>query len=181
LYAPKHGGTVLPLDFSPDGSALALEDDGLLILHLASQRVDTVSRSRKRQAQFSPDGRWLAYTAEDTGREEVYVISYPAITGKQQISRTGGRTPSWSARSGELFFLKNDTVMATSVSTQSGLEWTTPRALFARPDLAALDYGFSVSGDGRRFLYPARNPEASPREIHVVLNWFEELKAKVAR
>jgi hypothetical protein len=71
--------------------------------------------------------------------------------------------------------------MATSVSTQSSLEWTTPRALFARPDLAALDYGFSVSADGRRFLYPARNPEASPREIHVVLNWFEELKAKVAR
>ena len=180
LYAPHHGGTVLPLDFSPDDSALALEDDGLLILHLASARVDTVSRSRKRQAQFSPDGRWLAYTAEDTGREEVYVIAYPALTGKQQISRTGGRTPMWSARSGELFFLKSDTVMATSVSTQPSLNWTTPRPLFARPDLAALDFGFSVSGDGRRFLYPARNPEAAPREIHVVLNWFEELKTKVA-
>ena len=127
LYAPDHGGTVLPLDFSPDDSALALEDDGLLILHLASQRVDTVSRSRKRQAQFSPDGHWLAYTAEDTGREEVYVIAYPALTGKQQISTTGGRTPMWSARSGELFFLKNDTVMATSVSTQPSLKWTTPR------------------------------------------------------
>jgi serine/threonine-protein kinase len=180
LYAPHHGGTVLPLDFSPDGSALALEDDGLLILHLGSQRVDTVSRSRKRQAQFSPDGRWLAYTAEDTGREEVYVIAYPALTGTQQISRTGGRAPVWSARSGELFFLKTDTVMATSVSAQPSLDWTTPRPLFARPDLAALDYGFSVSADGRRFLYPARNPDAPPREIHVVLNWFEELKAKGA-
>ena len=180
LYVPHHGGTVLPLDFSPDGSALALEDDGLLILHLASQRVDTVSRSRKRQAQFSPDGRWLAYTAEDTGREEVYVIAYPALTGKQQISRTGGRAPVWSARSGELFFLKSDTVMATSVSTRPRLDWTTPRPLFARPDLAALDFGFSVSADGRRFLYPARNPDASPREIHVVLNWFEELKARGA-
>jgi serine/threonine-protein kinase len=180
LYAPKHGGTVLPLDFSPDGSALALEDDGLLILHLASQHVDTVSRSRKRQAQFSPDGRWLAYTSEDTGREELYVIGYPALSGKQQMSRTGGRTPAWSARSGELFFLKNDTVMATSVITQPSLEWTTPRMLFARPDLGALDYGFSVSADGRRFLYPARNPDAAAREIHVVLNWFDELKAKAA-
>jgi Tol biopolymer transport system component len=180
LYAPHRGGTVLPLDFTPDDSALALEDDGLLILHLASGRVDTVSRSRKRQAQFSPDGRWLAYTAEDTGREEVYVTPYPALTPKQPISTTGGRTPVWSARSGELFFLKNDTVMATSVSTRPSLDWTTPRALFARPDLAALDYGFSVSGDGRRFLYPARNPDAPPREIHVVLNWFEELKARGA-
>jgi eukaryotic-like serine/threonine-protein kinase len=180
LYAPHHGGTVLPLDFSPDGSALALEDDGVLILHLASQRVDTVSRSRKRQAQFSPDGRWLAYTTEDTGREEVYVIAYPALTGNQQISTTGGRTPVWSARSGELFFLKGDTVMATSVSTQPRLDWTTPRPLFARPDLSALDYGFGVSADGRRFLYPARNPDAAPREIHVVLNWLEELKARRA-
>jgi len=180
LYAPHHGGTVLPLDFTPDDSALALEDDGLLILHLASQRVDTVNRSRKRQAQFSPDGRWLAYTAEDTGREEVYVIAYPALTGKQQISTTGGRTPMWSARSGELFFLKRDTVMATSVSTQRTLERTTPRPLFARPDLATLDYGFTISGDGRRFLYPARNPDAAAREIHVVLNWFKELKARVA-
>src|SRR4029079_5768172 len=82
LYSPGHGGTVLPLDFSPDGSALALEDDGLLVLQLATQRVDTVSRTRKRQAQFSPDGRWLAYTSEDTGREEVYVIAYPAFTSK---------------------------------------------------------------------------------------------------
>ena len=180
LYAPHHGGTVLPLDFSPDGSALALEDDGLLILHLGSPRVDTVSRSRKRQAQFSPDGRWLAYTAEDDGREEVYVIAYPALTGRQQISKAGGRAPVWSARSGELFFLKSDTVMATSVSTQPSLDWTTPRALFARPDLAALDFGFSVTADGRRFLYPARNPDASPREIHVVENWFEELKARSA-
>jgi len=180
LYVPHHGGTVLPLDFSPDGAALALDDDGLLILHLTSQRVDTVTRSPKRQAQFSPDGRWLAYTSEDTGREEVYVVAYPALTGKRQISTTGGRTPVWSARSGELFFLKRDTVMATSVSARRSLDWTTPRPLFARSDLAALDYGFAVSGDGRRFLYPAANPDASPREIHVVLNWFEVLKAKTS-
>jgi hypothetical protein len=66
----------------------------------------------------------------------VYVIAYPALTGTQQISKTGGRTPVWSARSGELFFLKSDTVMATSVSTQRTFDWTTPRPLFARPDLA---------------------------------------------
>jgi Periplasmic component of the Tol biopolymer transport system len=87
LYAPGHGGTVLPLDFTPDDSALALEDDGLLILHLASQRVDTVSRSRKRQAQFSPDGHWLAYTAEDTGREEVYLIAYPSLPASSRSRR----------------------------------------------------------------------------------------------
>jgi hypothetical protein len=95
-----------------------------------------------------------------------------------QISRNGGRLPLWSARSGELFFLTADTLMATSISTGHGLEWTTPRALFARPELAALEYGFSVSADGRRFLIPTRNPDASAREINVVLNWFEDLKAR---
>ena len=176
-YAAGKGRSAIPLDWSPDGSALAIDDGGLRVLDLESQRVDTVSRGRT-NAQFSPDGRWLAYTTEETGREEVYAISFPALSGKQQISTTGGRLPQWSARSGELFFLKSDTVMATSVSTRTGFDWTVPRPLFARPDLATLDYGFAVSADGRRFLYPARNPDASPREIHVVLNWFEELKAR---
>jgi serine/threonine-protein kinase len=177
IYAPGKGRSVLPLDWSPDGSALAFDDGGLHVLHPASQRVDTVSRGRA-NAQFSPDGRLLAYSSEETGREEVYTISFPALTGKQQISTTGGRLPQWSARSGELFFLKSDTVMATSVSMRNEFDWTTPRPLFARPDLATLDYGFAVSADGKRFLYPARNPDASPREIHVVLNWFKELKAR---
>jgi serine/threonine-protein kinase len=163
--------------WSPDGSVLVINDRrGVFVLHIASQRLDTVSRGRG-TAEFSPDGSWLAYTSSETGREEVYVTSYPGLTGKQQISVNGGRLPLWSARSGELFFLAADTLMATSVSTRNGFDWTTPRALFARSDFAALDYPFSVSADGRRFLYPARNPEASAREIHVVLNWFEELKA----
>ena len=171
------GGSAIPLSWSPDGAALAFNHSGTLVLHVQSGRVDTVSRNGG-YAQFSPDGRWLAYTAPESGRDEVYAISYPRLTGRQQISVSGGRLPLWSARSGELFFVNGDTLMETSVSTGSGLDWTTPKPLFASPDLATLDYTFSVSADGRRFLYPTRNPDAAAREIRVVLNWFEELKAK---
>ncbi len=170
----------VPLAWSPDGSALAIGGDDILVVHLASQRMDTVSRGPG-TAGFSPDGRWLAYSSSETGREEVYIASYPGLIGKQQISMSGGRLPLWSARSAELFFLAGDTLMATSISTRNGFDWTMPRPLFASPDLGNLEFAFSVSADGRRFLYPARNPDAAPREIHVVLNWFEELKARARR
>jgi len=167
---------VKAIAWSPDGAALVLSSGkALFMLHLENQRVDTVSYESG-FADFSPDGRWLAYTSSETGRVEVYVTSYPDLTGKQQVSRNGGRLPIWSARSGELFFVNGDTLMASAVSTGNGFDWTIPRPLFVRPDLATLDYNFSVSADGQRFLYPAQNPDALAREIHVVLNWFEELR-----
>ncbi len=177
IYATTDGFATAEA-WSPDGSALVISTNSVLfVLHLESQRVDTVSNSRGRVA-FSPDGRWLAYSSPETGRTEVYVTSYPGLTGKQQISMHGGLLPEWSARSGELFFVNGDTMMVSSVSTGTGLDWTTPQPLFVRPDLPTFGFGFSVSADGQRFLYPAKNPDASAREIHVVLNWFEELRAR---
>ncbi len=167
----------VPMSWSPDGTALALGRDRVLILHLDTRRVDTLPRGTA-SAAFSPDGKWLAYASSETGKLEIHVKPYPALTGNLQVSRNGGRLPLWSARSGELFFLNVDTLMATTVSTGHRFEYSTPRALFVRPDLAPQQYPFSVSGDGRRFLYPIRNPDASAREIHVILNWFQELKAK---
>jgi len=171
-------GLAAPEAWSPDGSALVVgTGNALFVLHIESQRVDTVS-SNPGTADFSPDGRWLAYTSPETGREEIYLISYPGIAGKQQISMNGGRLPKWSARSGELFFVNGDTLMVSAVTTGTGLDYTTPQPLFVQPDLASLGFGFGVSGDGQRFLYPAQNPDAPAREIHVVLNWFEELRAR---
>jgi tRNA A-37 threonylcarbamoyl transferase component Bud32 len=175
-------GLALPEAWSPDGSAMAVGTGGaLFVLHIESQRIDTVSNYPGGRAKFSPNGRWLAYTSSETGRGEVYVTSYPGLAAKQQISMNGGRLPEWSAQSGELFFLNRDTMMVSSVSTENRFEWTTPRALFAKADFPSLDFSFSVSADGQRFLYPAQNPDAPAREIHVVLNWFEELRAREAQ
>jgi hypothetical protein len=180
---PLPGGVGYPLSWAPDGNSMAMRvghDGSILVLNLQTQRVDTVTRAGG-AAAFSPDGRWLAYSSSETGRGEVYVRPYPLTSDRMQISRDGGRLPLWSAHSNELFYLNADTLMATSVTTRDGFDWSTPRALFARADLAALEYPFSVSADGRRFLYPATNPDSFAREIHVVLNWFEELKAREKR
>ncbi|MBA2627760.1 MAG: PD40 domain-containing protein [Gemmatimonadales bacterium] len=148
----------------------------MLLLHVKTQRVDTLSGDRG-NGQFSPDGRWLVYTAREGGREEIFAVSYPALQNKQQISRSGGRLPFWSAQSGELFFITGDTLMATTVSTRGELDWTAPKPLFRSGDLMDLDYRISATADGRRFLLPTRNPDAAATEIQVVFNWFDVLRA----
>ncbi len=179
IYADTDGFYAVAEAWSPDGTALLISDAGaVFVLNIEDQLVDTVSNNAG-SAAFSPDGRWIAYSSSETGRREVYVTSYPQLAGKQQISMNGGRFPQWSARSGELFFVNSDTMMVSSVSTGAGFDWTTPQLLFSRPGISSIGFDFSVTADGQRFLYPAQNPDASAREIHVVLNWFEELRARM--
>jgi DNA-binding beta-propeller fold protein YncE len=167
-----------PRSWSSDGTALGLYQEGaFLILNLESGKVDTVTTSAPSEGgRFSPDGRWLAYSSDEHGPYEVYVVSYPALSAKQQVSSSGGRLPQWSAESGELFFVSGDTIMATRVTTGEVFAHSTPQPLFVKEDFPLNPVGYGVSADGQRFLYPAQNPDAKAREIHVVLNWFEELR-----
>jgi serine/threonine-protein kinase len=170
---------VIPRAWSPDGQVIVgIGGATLLTMHVDGSGVDTVTTDAVESAGFSPDGRWLAYDSRETGRSEIYVVSYPSRATKYQISTRGGRMPTWSARSGELFFLNADTMMVSRVSTSGGFDWDAPRALFAEPDLADLMHGYGVTADGRRFLVPTRNPDAAVTEINVVLNWFEELAGR---
>ncbi len=85
--------------------------------------------------------------------------------------------PEWSADSGELFFVSADTLMVSDVTTAGDFSSSTPRALFVSSDLLQEgNWWYHVSRDGQRILYPALNPDAPAREIHVVLNWLEHLK-----
>ncbi len=110
------------------------------------------------------------------GVNQVYVVSFPEIRGLQQVSTNGGRRPIWSASGDELFFWNRDTLMVTPVSIGASFEMETPRPLFVLPGMRR---GYDVTADGQRFLVHLRNPDAPAREIHVVENFFEELKAKV--
>ena len=169
----------VPRSWSPDGVWLLLEDsfgDSIVVLDLDNKDVVTIPRGQ--QGQFSPDGRWVAYTSSETGNAEVYVLSFPGLQGRQQVSVNGGRWPRWSAQSGELFFRQGDTIMVSKVSTGNAFVLEDlPRPLFVASGSG--EGGYDVSADGQRFLVAAQNPDAPAREIHVVLNWFEELKAKV--
>ncbi len=136
--------------------------------------VDTTTGSQS-GAVFSPDGRWLAYTSDESGRYEVYAVSFPELSSKIQVSADGGDWPRWNGRGDELFYGSQDgDITVRSVSTQGrSLSPGAPQTLFS----TTMEYPeFDVTPDGQYFAVFAPNPDALAREIRVVLNWFEELK-----
>jgi Tol biopolymer transport system component/predicted Ser/Thr protein kinase len=134
-------------------------------------------------SRFSPDGRWLAYTSDESSRFEIYVQPYPGPGGKWQISTEGGTEPAWNRNGRELFYRSGDKMMAVDIATQPTFTVGKPRMLFERqyvPTPATLP-NYDVSPDGQRFLMlkPAEQAQAAPTQINVVLNWLEELKRRV--
>jgi len=124
------------------------------------------------QPQFSPDGRWVAYVSDETGTPQIYVQSFPMLTGKWQISTDGGTQPRWRRDGKELFYLALDRKLtAVTVMPGATFEADTPRALFETTlPVSAFRQTYSVSADGQRFLLNAPlETTASP--MMVVLNW----------
>jgi serine/threonine protein kinase/Tol biopolymer transport system component len=128
--------------------------------------------------QFSPDGRWLAYVSNESGRNEVYVVSFPQPSGKWQVSSAGGTLPRWRRDGKEIFFLAPDNrLMAAEVTTVSRFEIGTVQALFdVRPSRAAGTYLYDVSADGQRFLVASRPRDATLPPVTLVTNWMGLLK-----
>jgi len=138
---------------------------------------------------LSPDGRWLAYLSNESGRYEVYVRPFPGPGGKWQISTEGGSGVAWSPKGNEIFYRtgpQSEKRMAVDVQTQPTFSAGKPRLLFEAPmvsvqPLGGLAADYSVSPDGQRFLMvrATEQPQTAAAQINVVFNWFEELKKKV--
>ncbi|MDA2925238.1 hypothetical protein MYX65_11425, partial [Acidobacteria bacterium AH-259-L09] len=134
----------------------------------------------KDELHVSPDGQWIAYNSNESGRWEVYVASFPEFTEKRQVSNAAGCQALWRRDGKELFYLGLDgKLMAVGVKSGSTLETGIPKVLFqtgVRVD-PRWDH-YCVTGDGERFLVnePA---EETAQPLTVVLNWFEELKRLV--
>ncbi len=127
-------------------------------------------------AKFSPDGRWVAYVSDETGRNEVYVQAYPGPGGKSQISTEGGTEPAWARSGRELFYRNGDKMMAVTLETKPGFTAGTPRLLFQ----GQYEPTYDVAPDGQRFLMIKAGAQgAAPVQLQLVLNWFEELKRRV--
>ncbi len=127
-------------------------------------------------AQFSPDGRWLAYMTAETGKREVFVSSFPGKGEKTRVSAAGGGWPRWKRDGQEIFYLALDeTLTAVAVNGQgSHFEVGAARPLFkARPrPFARLDaYPYDVTADGRRFLVNTSVEEPTTAPITLVVNW----------
>jgi DNA-binding winged helix-turn-helix (wHTH) protein/Tol biopolymer transport system component len=126
------------------------------------------------QARISPDGRWLAYVADGTGTQEVYVRRYPELDAPRQVSNGGGGQPQWRADQRELFYLSPDrSLMAATMTDAREVSFGAPRRLFrtsiAEGPSAARD-SYAAMPDGRSFLIDARG-DASARPITVMLDW----------
>ena len=165
-----------------DGSPAALRD-------LAAYRSPQTSREdpfvqepgNQWGASASPDGRYVAYAGDETGRFEIYVRPFPGPGPKRQLTTEGGEEPVWSRDGRELFYRSGQRLMVIPVATSPPFQSGRPRLVFegrfvqGDPGLPAYD----VSPDGRRFLMMKNEHEAQRRELRVILNWFEDLKRRV--
>jgi serine/threonine protein kinase/Tol biopolymer transport system component len=179
----------VPQDWSPDGRFLLYyeldpktnRDVWALPMTGADKKARVVANTRfdERHGQFSPDGRFVAYTTDESGRPEVVVQNFPEATGRWPVSTGGGIQPRWRADGGEIYFIAPDgMLMAASVRVPGlgpGLDIGTPVALFpsrivALGGTANFRPQYDVSRDGRfLIIQPTEESAASP--ITILLNW----------
>jgi Tol biopolymer transport system component len=131
-------------------------------------------------AQFSPDGKWVAYWSDESGTNQTYVQPFPQTGEKIQISVDGGSQPRWRSDGKELFFISLDArMLAVDVESASKFHAGLPKALFQIPGYSGAQAGgvgrYSVTRDGKRFLLPI-NADLEKSPITVVLNWTAKLK-----
>jgi serine/threonine-protein kinase len=185
-----------PTGLSPDGTRLILDettpttgDDIMEVALVGSQPARPLVQSAfiERNGVVSPDGRWLAYEANDSGQPEVYVRPYPDVnSGRWQVSAGGGTRPLWSRTGRELFYL-SATGAIVGVGVSAGPSWssTAPTTLVKEGYTIAAPVNtgrtYDISPDGQRFLVvkAATTPDAVPPQLIVVPHFDEELRRLV--
>ncbi|MGA2260527.1 MAG: protein kinase [Acidobacteriota bacterium] len=182
-----------PGSWSSDGKTVAFVDIhpdthfDIAMLDVRSGRVTPFLNSQfnEEYPEFSPDGHWIAYTSDESNRDEVYVRPFPGPGMKLQVSSEGGAEPLWSRNGKQLFYRRWDQnqVWVVDVRTNGGFATSKPRLLFEKPGYEA-GYpirSWELSLDSQRFLMvklEQRKP-TPVTEMILVQNWFEELKQKV--
>jgi hypothetical protein len=186
LEADKQSVLVGTDDWSPDGRFIAYSatteaqaGSDIWVLPLS----DDVEKRKsfpfaqgpgpQSRAAFAPDGRWIAYSSDESGTPQIYVRPFPATGGQLQVSKSGGQQPLWRGDGQELFFLAPDgTMMATTIDTSHEFQAGIPQPLFATRAVVQSRQQYAVSRDGKRFIViaPEQNPSDSP--LTVVVNWL---------
>jgi dipeptidyl aminopeptidase/acylaminoacyl peptidase len=133
--------------------------------------------------KFSPDGRWLAYSSDETSRNEIYVRPIGAVGGRRIISTGGGTWPAWNPNGRELFFVKGDKLLAVTVDAQ--MNRIAPEHIVVdAPTFGNLHFQadfpyYDVMPDGDHFVMLLTPQYPPPTHYNVVVNWIEELKQRV--
>ena len=178
-----------PYSFSPDGKVLAFVENHPKTGWDIWTGTITGERKAKPFLQtghlescpaFSPDGKWMAYQSDKSGRMQVYVTSFPQGTDEKQISLDSGTEPRWDPSGKEMFFLTDNRFMSVETSLKPTFHATKPKILFMTDQsflvtsLPSTSYG--VMPDGKRFVFIKQSQMNPVTQVILVQNWFEELK-----
>jgi Tol biopolymer transport system component len=196
VYRESDGGVFGPVaDWLPDGRAFVMRDvpEGtgsatgrLVLVTPGSATKPAAIAGTQFNGRVSPDGKWLAYSADENGVEEVYVQPFPATGAKWLVSRGGGVRPRWRRDGRELFFIASSAVngaghlMAVPVDAQPQFRVGTPRPLLDAPFVpgSANEYTYSVSPDGQRILVIEPTADAKRAPFTFVINWTAALQRR---
>jgi serine/threonine-protein kinase len=179
-----------PSSFSRDGKRMAFVEihpsrrGDIWVMLLDGDRKPeplTTTDADERDARFSPDGQWLAYVSDETGRDEVFIRPISKRGGRKQLSSEGGTVPTWAPNGRELFFAKGNQLSAVTLDRQ-GNPVGRDHVLFSPPRFEDLQLDsenpqYDVMPDGEHFVFLLEQ-SSSPTHYNIVLDWFEELKAK---
>jgi serine/threonine-protein kinase len=180
-----------PMSFSPDGQFLAFfrtdpktqRDIWVTSVKDKRRTLFLGTPATEGAPHFSPDGRFLSYVSDESGRPEIYVQPFPGPGGKWQISTDGGIEPLWNPNGRELFYRSGNRMMAVPVTMQPVFSAGRPTILFEGDYLASpfpqTGTTYDVTRDGQRFLMAKDVESAAATQINVVVNWHEELKRLV--
>jgi hypothetical protein len=169
----------VPDDWSRDGKYILYAGDNDLMLLTFPELKSSLflkAPSVLKNGQFSPDGKWVAYASNETGKWEIYVTSFPDAGGKWQISTSGGEQPRWRGDGKELFYLSSDyKMMAVPVTTGAKFDAGTPVALFQATPRQPVSFNdqfvYDVARDGQRFLVNTQIKQADTTPMSIILNW----------
>jgi hypothetical protein len=200
LLSSEEGRQLHARLWSSDGKALLLQEFitwtnfDICVLSMDKDHVkSTLLQTEYSEGwpEISPDGRWLAYRSNESNKYNIYVRPFPETdTGKWMVSTDGGNSPLWAPDMQELYYLSEDNhAMAVEVNTEPTIRFGTPRVLFENKNLGPnnpmIGTPWDIHPDGKRFLMmkpvvPGSEAKLPKPKITIVLNWFEELKAKVS-
>jgi serine/threonine-protein kinase len=201
LLVAKPDRWIFPWSFSRDGKVCAVfeyslsplqTDVGMMIMEGDREVKELLQEKHyESQPQISPDGQYVAYVSDESGKEEIYVRSFPNVNGgRWQVSSNGGHSPLWSPDGHELFYRSGDATMAVEVETGPVFKRGNPEILFQGAYLSDTSLLFTMTPwdihpDGKKFLM-IKPPMGSGQgetpgltKTIIVLNWFEELKQRV--
>jgi len=185
LTTSKNGQTVR--SWTPDGELMAIEErrpdtgrDILLLDPNAGVEPHTYLRTEFDEwyPQISPDGRYLLYVSNETGRDEIYLDSFPEPRRRMQVSTDGGTRPRWNPSAEEILFRRGAEIISVPIARRPELAIGKATVLFGEPQIGART--FAVSADGERLALVVNTEPSEPiTRLELVLNWHEELKRLV--